>query len=150
MAPHLLTLPAEIRHRILEYATQHEEISICDKEVFWAHPSHFRTVRNPNASLWLVCKHISADLRLISIPKHVLRVCGAECGFNFFKPNVSLWKSRVVCFRRFYEPILVERLNGSVLGWIEERWMSKPDFLKRYEIEGDTHDPHGVEVASYV
>ena len=56
----------------------------------------------------------------------------------------------MVCFRRFYEPILVERLNGSVLGWIEERWMSKPDFLKRYEIEGDTHDPHGVEVASYV
>ena len=151
MAPHLLTLPAEICYRILEYASQHDHFSTCNEE-YDDDNAHRRPLRNPNISLWLICKHIYTELKIIGVSKLSLRVCTTTCALRYFEPNMALWKTRVGYFRRFYEAWEIasfERDGETLEEYVDGRREQQRGFAKDYTIEGAVKDPVGVDVAFY-
>lgn len=93
MAPNLLTIPPEIRLRILEYAVVLEPTIICKH---WQdhRREYYRTderwpVRRLDSSpylyLYLICSRITNELKCIDIPLLELQMCKPECVSDYFK-----------------------------------------------------------------
>ena len=155
MVPQLLALPAEIRHRILQHATYYEEFLVCNPRSRYSDYvyDHFKRNANPNASLWLTCKQIAADLGLIEISKPALRFCKLACARRYIHGNASFWKSRIKCVRVFYgtEELWVARGQGErdFRLLLEDTEVVLFGLGTTYRLEDVFEDPRGVVVTFY-
>ena len=150
MAPNLLSIPPEVRHRILEYAICHEEIHVCKANIPYTDKYHLQTVRNPNASLWSVCRQLMEDLEAIRVPKPALRFCRLWCGREFLIAGGASWKARIQCFRRHFTAVDIYDDFRSEYDFIKFLDGAAQSFFRSectYAIEGDIKDPAGVDVA---
>lgn len=154
MEPHLLTLPAEIRYRILKFATQHDEIlgcnpETCEQDYFDGTSKH---IPNPNTALWLICKQISAELPLIGQTKAALRCCKLTCARLLFYAQASLlWSRRIECFRIFCEREDLRRLQGGhdFCTFLDRVATLLFGSKATYSLEGGFEDKKGVDVSFY-
>ena len=94
MPAHLLTIPRELRLRILEYAVTLEPI-VAYKS-YEAHSHNATPPRglgdNPHLSLYLICSQITGELMSVSIPMVQLKLCHATCVMDYFNAWKSMWK----------------------------------------------------------
>lgn len=144
--------PPEIRHRILKYAICHEEISPCNANIHYTDKYHDETVQNPNASLWLVCRQTTEDLKAIRVPKATLRFCRLWCAREFLIGGGAGWKSSIECFKRHFNATELQydfRSEYDFIRFLDGAAQSFFGSETTYAIEGDFKDSAGVNVAFY-
>ena len=164
MAPHLLSLPLEIRLRILEYAL------VGPKEFFVCEPSrsfcNFRPIPVPKTkmALELVYKQVLGEMNHITAPKLELRACHLGCAFRWIALSGHQYQGQVSCVRRAYTNAEVRaRTNSSFAKDDLSRYIESileldravtgtgPEQCgcKRYDIRGDMKDAGGVDVVVF-
>ena len=152
MAPNLLSLPPEVRHRILKYATAHGQLCVCNSVIPYTDKHHLDTLQNPNANLWLICSQLTEDLSAIRVPKPTLRFCRLWCARESLIESGAGWKRHIECFKRHFNAVDLQRDFRSEYEFIRFLDGAAQSFFgieTTYAITGDFKGPAGVDVAFY-
>ena len=139
MPHHLLTIPSEIRLRILEYAVTIDPVIICDVDK--CHDPHdiaqHGFISNPNLAIHLICSQIYGELEDIDIPRLDLKMCLLECVDDYF----AQWSSMKDRIKSVEVPFKLkapsdwtpEELNKGLLDRAHKGWTSEVQIVN-YEI----------------
>lgn len=153
MAPHLLSLPSEIRYQILKYVTRGDEVLACDPRTCTDDYFYGRSpkkISNPHTYLWLICKQISADLALTRVSKPGLRFCKLLCSrlIYYYGMTSNRWRHRVECYIISCDKEELGRFRAEHEFWTFLQGITTLLFASEatYSVEGRFEDPNGVVV----
>ena len=151
MAPHLLTLPVEIRYRILKYARRHDQTTLCTPTTT-SNDRHLMPLHNPDTDLFLIRRQLSSEMSTRGVEKLELRFCSVGCAGQLFGAIANPWKQRVKCFRRYYDAQDLRKHCQTMHDF--ETWVKTllgyADYITKYETKGDIDGPNGVDVTYYL